>query len=149
MSCKGPELLRLQAQGRPGLSVPFGYLGGFGSLPFSSAGLCRDINSRQVRTGRRARFPPRYAHRNRIPATAVLSWRTAHDPLEGCAERAFGFISERRSHDGNWIGGIRQPVPGQQHSPCFAVIVAICFSARAKSQPTPPSVPSTRCSRRA
>jgi hypothetical protein len=54
-------------------------------------------------------------------AAAILPWRTAHDPLEGCAESAFGFVAERKGNDGNGIAGIHQPVPGQQHSPARQV----------------------------
>ena len=35
-----------------------------------------------------------------------------HDPLEGGAEGAFGFVAERPGNDGNGIAGILQPVPG-------------------------------------
>ena len=51
------------------------------------------------------------------PATAILPWRTAHHPLEGCAEGAFGLVAERQGDDGDGIAGVRQPIPGQQHSP--------------------------------
>jgi hypothetical protein len=58
---------------------------------------------------------------SRIAAMAILPWRTAHDPFEGCTEGAFGFVAERQGNDGNGIAGIRQPVPSQQHSPARQV----------------------------
>jgi hypothetical protein len=49
----------------------------------------------------------------RIPATAILPRRTAHDPLEGCTEGAFGFVAERQGDDGNGIDGIHRLSPAR------------------------------------
>src|ERR1700728_3502805 len=66
-------------------------------------------------------LPHAMRRKSRIAATAILPWRAAHDPLEGCAEGALGIVAERQSNDGNGIIGMREPIPGPQHSPARQV----------------------------
>ncbi len=53
-------------------------------------------------------FPLAVGRRSRVWAMDISPWRTAHDPLEGRAEGAFGFIAERQGDGGNGVAGIRQ-----------------------------------------
>jgi hypothetical protein len=57
----------------------------------------------------------------RTPSALLYPWRTAHDPLQGCAEGALRFVAQGRSNGGNGIAGILQAIPGQQHSPTSQV----------------------------
>ena len=48
-----------------------------------------------TRRFRTSDFPSLMRSGDQIPATAILPRRTAHDPLEGGAEGALGFVAER------------------------------------------------------
>jgi AraC family transcriptional regulator len=45
---------------------------------------------------------------SRIPSPTILTWRTAHHPLKGCAEGTFRFIAQRQSNLKNRIARLVQ-----------------------------------------
>jgi hypothetical protein len=63
-----------------------------------------------------------------VIATAILPWRTAHDPLEGCAEGAFGFVAERQGDGGNRIA----PEEAANHFGWFAAFAGLDCPASSK-----------------
>src|SRR5262245_16569072 len=59
----------------------------------------------------------RFLRRKRVSGPVLGDGRRAHDPLEGRAEGAFGFVAERQGDRGDGVLGVTQLVRRQQHAP--------------------------------